>query len=177
MARTETSPEDRPDQPDQPGPDPSSSETSLTLDFFGTLVTFQVRSVETEGAYAIFEMVVPPGRTAPQMHVHAAAETFQILEGEFEFRVSHDGPAKIFHAFPGDMAHIPPNVPHGFRNVSKSASSVQIVIAPGSMEGYFLELGTLTTNTRTQIKSPKPPDKKRLAEIGEKYGIEILDTD
>lgn len=170
MARTEPSPED------QPEPDPAP-EGPLTLDLFGTLVTFQVRSADTEGAYAILEMVVPPGRATPLMHVHAASETFQILEGEFEFHVSHDGPTKVFRASPGDMAHIPPNVPHAFRNVAKSASSLQVVMAPGSMEGYFLELGTLTVNTRTQLKPAKPPDKKLLNEIGQKYGIELLDTD
>lgn len=163
--------------PDQPEPDPVASQTSLTLDIFGTLVTFQVRSTETDGAYAILETVVPPGRTKPQLHAHPAAETFQILEGEFEFQTTREGRTTAFRATAGDMVHIPPNVPHAYRNVAKSPSSFQTVIAPGAMEGYFLELGMPTTNNRPPTKPAHPPDMKLIAEIGRQYGIELIDPE
>lgn len=162
-----------------PGPpehDPVAPESTLTLDIFGSLVTFQVRSAETDGAYAILETVVPPGRSKLQMHVHAASETFQILDGELEFQSIRDGQASVFRAAAGDMVHIPPNVPHAYRNVARTASSFQTVIAPGSMEGYFLELGMPTAHTEPHAK-PTPPDMKLLIEVGLKYGVELLDSD
>ncbi len=151
-------------------PDLVTPEPSLTLDLFGSLVTFQVRSAETDGAYAVLETVVPPGRIRMQMHTHAASETFQVLDGEFEFHAIRDGKPAVFRASAGDMVHMPPNVPHGFRNVSKGTSSLQTIVAPGAMEGYFLELGTPTAATHP-VK-PLPPDQKLLAEVGERYGVE-----
>lgn len=162
--------------PGHPEHDPVAPEGYLTLDIFGSLITFQVRSAETDGAYAVLETVVPPGRAKAQMHVHAAAETFQILDGEFEFHATREGQTAVFRAAAGDMVHIPPNVPHGYRNVAKTSSSFQTVIAPGSMEGYFLELGMPTANTQPQAK-PAAPDIKLLTEISLKYGVELLDSE
>ena len=144
------------------------------LDIFGTMVTFQVRSAETNGAYSILEMMVPPGRTEPWMHVHAAAETFQILEGEFEFRAIRNEHTDVFRAASADMVHIPPNVPHCFRNVAKTASSLQVVIAPGLMEGYFLELGVPTAGG---LAVAREPDMKQVVAVGHKYGIELGDSE
>jgi len=168
MSRTPSSPED------QPVPDHATPERNLILDIFGTLVTFQVRSTETDGAYSILEMVVPAGRTKPQMHVHAATETFQILEGEFEFRAIRDDHTDVFRAASADIVHIPPNVPHCFRNVAKTASSMQVVIAPGLMEGYFLELGMPTAEG---VPVAREPDMKLVAAVGRKYGIELGDPE
>ena len=164
-----------PTSPGQPEHNPATSEGNLTLDVFGSLVTFQVRSVETDGAYAVLEVVVPPGRAKLQMHAHAAPETFQVLDGEFEFHAVRDGKTSVFRAAAGDMVHIPPNVPHGLRNVSKSIASFQATIAPGSMEGYFLELGMPTASTRPT--KPTLPDMKLLNEVGQRYGVELLDEE
>lgn len=164
-----------PTSPGQPEHTPANPEGNLTLDVFGSLVTFQVRSVETDGAYAVIETIVPPGRAKLQMHVHAAPETFQVLDGEFEFHAVRDGKTTVFRASAGDMVHIPPHVPHGLRNVSKTASSVQTTIAPGSMEGYFLELGMPTASTHPTKHTP--PDTKLLHEVGQRYGVELLDEE
>lgn len=165
-----------PTSPGHPEQNPVAPEGSLTLDIFGSLVTFQVRSAETDGAYAIVETVVPPGRSKLQMHVHAASETFQILDGEFEFHATRDGQTAVFRATAGDMVHIPPNIPHAYRNVASSVSSFQAVIAPGAMEGYFLELGMPTARTEPHAK-PTQPDMKLLTEVGHKYGVELVDSD
>lgn len=158
---------------DHPEHDLVAPESSLTLDLFGSLITFQVRSAETDGAYAVLETAVPPGRAKVLMHVHGAAETFQILEGEFEFQAVRDGQTTVFQATAGDMVHIPPNVPHGYRNVAKQVSSFQTVISPGSMEGYYLELGMPTVATHPT--KPVAPDAKVLAEVGKRYGVELLE--
>lgn len=158
---------------DHPEHDLVTPEPGLTLDLFGSLITFQVRSAETEGAYAVLETVVPPGRAKMLMHAHGAAETFQILDGEFEFHAVRDGKAVSFRATAGDMVHMPPNVPHGYRNVLKEVSSFQTVISPGSMEGYYLELGMPTA--ATQPTRPGQPDMKLLAEVGERYGIALIE--
>jgi quercetin dioxygenase-like cupin family protein len=171
---------------DHPEHSPHTSESGLILDIFGTLVTFQVRSAETGGAYAILEMVLPVDDAPLRMHLHAAAETFQILDGELEFHTMRHGHPTTFQATAADIVHMPPNVPHGFRNIADSPSTCQIVISPGSMEGYFLELGTppappAKDQLKDQLKGQlanapaKPPDARRLAEVGRKYGIAFFD--
>ena len=82
-----------------------------------------------------------------------------------------------FHATAADIVHMPPNVPHGFRNISDSPSTCQVVMAPGSMEGYFLELGTAAAKDLAPDSPSKPEDTRRLAEVGRKYGITSFDSD
>lgn len=171
MARPHPSPKDHPE------PDGAASEAGLRLDLFGALVTFQVRSVETNGAYAILEMLVPTNDAPILMHVHAATETFQVLDGELEFLTIRDDHPVTFRAATADIVHIPSNVPHGFRSISASPAMCQIVVAPGSMEGYFLELGTPTPKTTPSDTPMTPQVMRRLAEVGRKYGVEFYDTD
>lgn len=166
-----------PSAKDQPEPAPVASQSTLTLDLFGTLVKFQVRSAETNGAYAILEMTVPADDPPARMHVHAAAETFQVLDGELEFHAQRDGHSVTFHAAAADIVHMPPNIPHSFRNISKSPAACQIVIAPGSMEGYFLELGTPTANVRPGAKPIRPHDLQHLLDVSRKYGIEFVNSE
>lgn len=163
-----------PPQNDQPEPDPGTSDSGFTLDIFGTLVTFQIRSAETNGAYSILEMTLPNDTSPPRMHLHSASETFQILDGELEFHTIRNGHPATFSAAVGDIVHMPPHVPHGFRNISKSPAKCQIIIAPGSMEGYFLELGTPTVSTRPKAKPMTSQNTHHLLEIAAKYGIEFV---
>ena len=172
MTRTTPPPQDRSDH------GAHSPESGLVLDLFGALVTLQVRSAETNGAYAILEMVLPVDDAPLRMHLHAAAETFQILDGEFEFHSMRHGHPVTFQATAADIVHMPPNVPHGFRNISDTPSTCQVVIAPGSMEGYFLELGTATTKgLPPSTASMTQQDMRHLIEVGRKYGISFFESD
>jgi hypothetical protein len=171
MSSTISSSHDHPEHSSHP------SESGLILDLFGTLVTFQVRSAETNGAYAILEMVLPVDDAPLLMCVHAAAKTFQILDGELEFNATRQGHPTTFHASAADMVHMPPNVAHGFRNVSDSPSTVQIILAPGSMEGYFLELGTRLDRDPPPSPRARPVDMRRLIEVGRKYGVTFFEDD
>jgi quercetin dioxygenase-like cupin family protein len=157
--------------------DHPASEGNLRLELFGALLTFQVRSAETNGAYTIFELLLPTNDSPIVMHVHPAAETFQVLDGELEFLTMRDDHPATFRATAADIVHIPPNVPHGFRSISASPALVQVVIAPGSMEGYFLELGTPTTKTTPSDTPMTPANMRRLEEVGRKYGIRLYDPD
>jgi len=48
------------------------------------------------------------------------------------------------------------------------------VIAPGLMEGYFLELGMPTAGG---VPVAREPDMKLVATVGRKYGIELSDLE
>jgi mannose-6-phosphate isomerase-like protein (cupin superfamily) len=165
----------RTDSPESNPPE-RKADDRLTFDLFGTLVTLQVRSEETDGAYAILEMAVPPGGGPFRMHAHAASETFQVLEGGLEFRTLRDDQPVIIHAEASDIVHIPPHMPHVFRNISGRPASCQIVIAPGSMEGYFLEFGTPVSGDAPTGPPKEPPTTQQFIEIGRKYGVKTIES-
>lgn len=142
--------------------------------FGGIRVTTKVHSGETEGAYAILEFVVPPGAGAPQLHRHPAHETYQLLEGTYEFLTVRDGECFSVQASAPEIVHIPGGVWHSGRNVGTSPSRHQIVMAPGSVEELFVEL----SHPVSEGKAEQPDSMvsmERFIEVGNKHGVEWLD--
>ena len=79
----------------------------------GMLVTLKVESRMTNGAYAIFENVVPPGRGVP-LHVHTwEDETLYGVEGNLQVVLGDR--TQVTTA--GDFVNMPRGVPHRFQNV------------------------------------------------------------
>lgn len=51
-------------------------------------VTFKAIGSDTHGHLGIFENLIPPGETAPQLHIHRQMEElFYVLKGEVEIQV------------------------------------------------------------------------------------------
>ena len=75
----------------------------------------------------------------------------------------------------GTMINIPPNVIHSFKNNTDNIVRVLIIIAPAGMEKLFEEVGTEVFDINiAKTSSPSDEEKKRLVEISEKYGVEII---
>lgn len=66
-----------------------------------------------------------PHTEAP-VHVHEEEQIVIVLDGEFEF--SLDGDVRTMR--PGDVAVIPPWVPHGARTLGSSCSEVDVFTPP-----------------------------------------------
>jgi quercetin dioxygenase-like cupin family protein len=140
-------------------------------DLQGTLVTFKVRSEDTGGAYAVVEIMVPPNSGPPKMHTHPALETFQLLDGEFEFRTIQDGEPMTISAIAPAIVHVPSGTPHTFKNVGSRPARCQIILSPGSMEGYFTELSKPVTGNIDMNARKGPPDVQHFIAVGRKYGV------
>src|ERR1700682_4767699 len=83
-----------------------------TIAVVGDVYRFLATSDDTNGKYALWEAIVPPGG-GPPPHVHSREEEgFYILEGEFLFTI---GEMRVV-AGPGMFANMPVGTPHSFKN-------------------------------------------------------------
>src|SRR5438874_5007855 len=85
-----------------------------TVAVVGDVYRFLATGADTNGTYALWEAIVPPGG-GPPPHVHSReVEGFYVLEGEIMFTV---GSERVV-ATAGIFANIPIGMPHSFRNES-----------------------------------------------------------
>jgi quercetin dioxygenase-like cupin family protein len=82
------------------------------------------RPVLGDGAMVNF-VSFEPGSEAPK-HVHEEEQIVIVLDGEFEFSI--DGDIRTMR--PGDVAVIPPWVPHGARTLDSRCTEVDVFTPP-----------------------------------------------
>src|SRR5271156_6448164 len=99
----------------------------------GDVYRFLATGSETDGKYAMWEAIVPPGG-GPPPHVHSREEeSFYMLEGEITFEIG----AERLVAGPGTFANLPPGVWHSFKNESGKLAKMLITVAPAGLEEMF----------------------------------------
>src|SRR5450755_3841521 len=82
-----------------------------TIAVVGDVYRFLATGEDTNGKYAMWEAIVPPGG-GPPPHVHSReGEGFYILEGEINL---HVGDERIV-AKAGTFANMPVGTPHSFK--------------------------------------------------------------
>jgi quercetin dioxygenase-like cupin family protein len=107
----------------------------ISLDVGDMQMLLKASAQQTQGALSLFATEDMPG-FSPPLHFHTdAAESFFVLEGEYQ--ITLDGKASM--CGPGSFVYIPRGVPHGFTVGEKKAKKL-ILFVPGAMESYFLEL-------------------------------------
>jgi quercetin dioxygenase-like cupin family protein len=84
----------------------------------------QFRPVLGERAMANFVSFAP--HTVAPTHVHEEEQIVVVLQGEFEFEL--DGEFRTMR--PGDVAVIPPWVPHGARTLESSCLELDVFTPP-----------------------------------------------
>ena len=128
----------------------------------GDHYTFLVTGEESGGAYFAMEALVPPGG-GPPAHIHTREdETFQILEGDYEFMVG--GQTVLAQA--GTTLFAPRDVPHTYRCVSPNGGKLSVVLTPAGFEGFFEQVGAMTPAQQQDIP--------QIIALGGQYGLEIL---
>ncbi len=141
-----------------------------TIAVVGDVYRFLVTGQETDGQYAFWEAIVPPGG-GPPPHVHSREEEgFYILEGEITFQIGD----KQVVATPGMFANMPKGVPHSFKNASQHPAKMLISVAPAGLENMFFEFGVPVPQGSTTALPPTKAEIDKLLEIAPRYGIEIL---
>jgi quercetin dioxygenase-like cupin family protein len=119
----------------------------------------KIKSEDTDKQLSVSFSVVPAGSGIP-VHVHSREdETFEITEGELELTL--DGEVHILGK--GDMVFLPKNVSHGFKAVKDT--NMWVTLVPGGAEEMFVEIAGLP---------PGPPDRQKVSEICEGYGIKFV---
>jgi len=135
----------------------------------GDLVTLKVLGEDTDGAFALGEVVSLPGGGPPPHVHHREDEIVCVLEGEYEFLLGE----RTIRVGAGSVVYGPRNIPHAFKNVGSTPARMLAIAAPAGIEEFLEEVGEEATD-----KSPPPPfgqeEIERLLAVAPKYGIEML---
>jgi quercetin dioxygenase-like cupin family protein len=140
-----------------------------TIAVVGDVYRFMATSDDTNGKYAMWEAIVPPGG-GPPPHVHSREEeSFYILEGEITFQI---GEERVV-ATAGTFANMPVGTPHSFKNESNQPAKMIISITPAGLEDMFFEFGVPLPEGSTSALAPTKDEIEKLLAIAPNYGIEI----
>ena len=140
-----------------------------TIAVVGDVYRFLATGEDTNGKYALWEAVVPPGG-GPPPHVHTREEEgFYVLDGEITFTVNGERVV----ATAGTFVNMPTGTTHSFKNESDRPAKMLISVAPAGLERMFFEVGVpLDEGTTTAL--PTTNEKvDRLLAAAPRYGVEI----
>jgi quercetin dioxygenase-like cupin family protein len=130
---------------------------------------------QTNGSFAVIDMLIPPGG-GPGPHSHAGIEeSFYVVEGE----VAVNSETQNYTARKGTFVHIPFGGPvHNFKNVSQHPAHLLCTVQPAGLEAMFREIGQpVAAGEFLPPPDLSPEDLKKLTVIAEKYGQKLYPPD
>ena len=140
-----------------------------TIAVVGDVYRFLATGEDTDGRYALWEAIVPPGG-GPPPHVHSREEEgFYVLEGEITITVNGEPVV----ATAGTFANMPVGTPHSFKNESGRPARMLISVAPAGLEQMFFEFGVPLPEGSTTALPPTKEEVEKLLAVAPKYGIEV----
>ena len=140
-----------------------------TIAVVGDVYRFLATGEDTNGKYALWEAVVPPGG-GPPPHVHSREEEgFYILEGEITVQI---GDERIV-ATAGMFANMSVGTPHSFKNETDRPARMLISDAPAGLEQMFFEVGVALAEGATTAVPPTKEEIEKMLAVAPRYGIEI----
>jgi quercetin dioxygenase-like cupin family protein len=132
------------------------------VNVLGIPMVIRLHGRDTGGVVSAVESHDVPGG-GPPPHAHQREdETFQVLEGDYEFTVA----GKSFIASKGTTIFAPRGIPHTYRYLGQMPGRLMCVITPAGFEGFFEDIGALSPQQQQDIP--------HVLEIARKYGLEIL---
>lgn len=140
----------------------TSADGPAPLNVLGIPIIIRIHGRDTAGGISVVESHdVTDGGPPPHIHTNED-ETFQILEGEYEWTVG----GKTFIASKGVTIFAPRGVPHTYRYLGKTPGRLMCVITPAGFEGFFEQIGGLEMHQQQDIP--------RVMEIAKTFGLQIL---
>ena len=152
----------------------SDDEALVHLAVVGDTYTVLLSGEQTDGRFAMLDMLIPPGG-GPPPHRHGFEECFRVLAGSIEVHLRDLPPVRLEA---GDSANIPANAPHAFRNAADATARLLCTVAPAGLERFFAEFGdSVPTRTSPAPELSDVERRNRLERAAAKapdYGIEML---
>jgi quercetin dioxygenase-like cupin family protein len=121
---------------------------------------------ETNGEATIMQMTMPAGM-GPPPHTHPGEETVYVVDGTLNYHIA----GEVFEGGPGSLFHLPAGTVECFDPTS--TARVVVTYRPGGIEKFFAEAGEPAQRREVPPAPTSPPDVARLAEIGQRYGMQI----
>jgi quercetin dioxygenase-like cupin family protein len=146
-----------------------------SISVVGDTYRIVIGSEQTNGAYALIDMLIPP-EGGPPPHSHATfQEAFYIIDGEIEVITKE----KKYSATKGSYVNIPFNGPvHKFTNRTDKTAHILCLTTPAGMEKMFDEIGKpVAVGTFLSPPQMTPEEKKHFQSIAEKYGQKLYPPD
>ncbi|WP_374949336.1 cupin domain-containing protein [Mucilaginibacter sp.] len=127
---------------------------------------------QTNGAFAVIEMLVP-ANGGPGPHAHKDVnESFYVVEGEIEVKAGD----ATHTAKKGDYVDIPlGGIVHQFKNKSDNLAHLICTVTPAGMDDMFIEFGQPTVQG-TFLPPPVMTEEfaAKIKELGIKYHQEFF---
>lgn len=137
------------------------------LSLLGAVTRLKVSTRETLKTFFIGEATLPPNAFVP-LHYHPDVEVFLILKGTLEVMQASDAKPEFMSLASGEMALIPSNAVHGFRNTSAGDVHLIVIGGPG-IEAFLVEAGS-TTPAPGEATGHRTGDFERMLEIAKRHG-------
>src|SRR3954447_6187233 len=101
----------------------------------GDTYTVLVSGEQTDGRFAMLDMLIPPGG-GPPPHRHNFEECFRVLAGSIDVHLRDLPPVRLEA---GDSANIPANPPPPSRTPAAARARLLCTVAPAGLERFFAE--------------------------------------
>jgi quercetin dioxygenase-like cupin family protein len=152
----------------------SDDEALVHLAVVGDTYTVLLSGEQTDGRFAMLDMLIPPGG-GPPPHRHNFEECFRVLAGSIEVHLRDPPPVRLDA---GDSANVPANASHAFRNTADAPARLLCTVAPAGLERFPAEFGDpVPTRTSPAPELSDVERRNRLERAAAKvpeYGIEML---
>ncbi|NML63616.1 cupin domain-containing protein [Hymenobacter sp. RP-2-7] len=150
-------------------------QTGPTLSVVGDTYTILAGSEQTAGAYAIIDMLVPPGG-GPGPHAHAdIQESFYVIDGEVVVRSE----TQTYTARKGALIEIPKGgAVHSFHNESQQLAHLLCLVVPAGLDQFFREVGQpVQPGQFLPAQHTSPEQLRQLQAAAARYGQEVFPPD
>lgn len=147
----------------------------LTLSVMGDTYRIVASGAQTAGAYALIDMLVPPGG-GPGPHAHALIqETFYVLAGEVVIRSE----TQTYTARPGAVVEVSKGgAIHSFRNESDTLAHLLCIVVPAGLDDFFTEIGQpVAAGQFLPRPDLSPADLHNLQALAARRGQEVFAPD
>ncbi|HJR45340.1 MAG TPA: quercetin 2,3-dioxygenase [Actinomycetota bacterium] len=137
--------------------------------FNGGLGLLKATSDQTEGRFAVMQLLAPKDFASP-LHVHRNEdEFFVVISGEVRVRHGED----VIEAEAGSLVYGPRDVPHAFR-VDSAEARMLLFFGPGGVEGFFRAAGKPARSQDLPPPGEEFLDREALIEIAGRFQQEIV---
>lgn len=130
------------------------------IQVLGDQVTIKVASAESPNGQAIVSVEVPPGSGTPCVTHAKEEEVYYLVEGELLMHT----PTEKHLLQPGDMVHLPPLTPHGYRNPGDRPARFLAWTVGGPMDRFFV--------TMAERVHKLPQDLEAMQSVLSEFGVQ-----
>lgn len=151
-----------------------SAQEGESLSVVGDTYRILITGEQTGGAFAVIDMLVPPGG-GPGPHAHPDfQESFYVLAGEVEVKTEE----RTYVAQQGGFVSIPKGgMIHQFKNQSDATAHLLCLVVPAGLETLFQEIGQPVPFGNFQPPDLSPENRQRLKDAAEKHGQKLYPPD